>query len=423
MSEDTQESKISRKLNSAKEQLSSAMIHHAHKNRDYSQQETRFNITFSGDYLIEQETAIANVSALMKQGKETTRRLLQKGMILKNFDNKSAAERFLKLTRTAGIDCRIDIEQLGEEIDAGLLEKAAHKLDELSVPQIHVPRPSQMTTRQRISYGLPVLMVIAIALYFLLAPPVIEGNSFASYSQSVEKVLKHADDTKRASLKKAIDLLTGAGFEYHKKNTSGANEEVASGMVYSQIKGMNAKQIMATAEEYLEKKRRWFREAISEAETNIALINREIGEVEKQNSVLQDFTISENRYEWRTGGEPNALLKFTNNSPHVISRVFFEGKLYDGDTLLASNPFSYGVAVGLQPGRYTYVTLFSRDNDNPWAIEAAKDRNIRFEVDIAYAEDTRGEQIGIDIRPLLKKKADEQQRKKRLEEQLRAIHL
>lgn len=423
MSKQDNDSKITETLTSAKDKVSAAMINQAHKSRNYSEQETVFTITFSGEYLLPEDEAIENMATLLKQGKETTRRLLKKDIVLKTFDNKAAAERFLKTTRSAGIACNIVVENLGEEVDATLLEKTAHKLDELKVPEIHIPMPREMNTRQRVIFGGIGALIAAVLLYLLLAPPVIEGNSFATYSASVDRVLKHASEEQRPQLKKAIDLLTGAGFEFHKNNTSGANEEVASGMVYSSIAGMNAGEILEAAEARLEQKRTWFREAIEEAAANIADYEKEIRKTRKQNQVLEQFVVEETQYRWPDGSQPSAMLKLTNKSETVISRVFFEGLLYDGDKLIGSNPFSYAVAVGLQPGRHTYVTIFSRDSENPWALEAARGKPIRLEVEVHYAEDLKGNPIGTDVRPFLKRKADEEARKKRLEKELADIRL
>jgi len=425
MSDQGDDSKITKGLQDAKDKLSEKMVQLAHKESQGTAQETIYNVVFTGKFTKNEKQTIAAMAKFFKQGQEATKRLLQPGRVIKNFPTKAPADKLLRMLANVGLECKVEMEIVGEEEEATLLEKAAFKLDEAKIPQISIPNPKNFSKNQKIGSAAVLVVLIGLITWLVLKPPVVKGDSFASFEASVQKVMDRTPDEEKEALQKAINLLTGAGFEYQKENTFGGNEEVAANMAYGAIKGLTAKGIMTAAEKELERKRQWYRDEITATQQQIKDDKATIAELGPENAELDKLKISEERFYWIKGNAPQIDFKLTNQSQEDIHRVFFQGYLYDENGgLLVTKGFSFTVAVGLKPGKSKYVPLYTKAGDI-WADQRAKKnwRKVKFKATVELAENTDYQSIGVDLRPERAKVAAGHKRIKDLEKQLANINL
>jgi len=278
---------INKGLQSAKDALTEKMMHLAQKDAAQSAQEMVYNIIFTGTFTRDEKLVVAAMAKFFKQGQEATKRLLKPGRVIKSFPDKGPADKLAKMLSGIGLTCKVEMEvSSGDEKREGgsLLEKAAFKLADSTVPEVHVPKLSQIGWKLWLVMGVILSLAIGGGVGLWLKPPVVEGNSFASYKASVQKVIDRAPQEKRAAIQKAVDTLTGAGSAYHDENAFGGTEVVAAGVVYSRVDGMTADEILAAAEKDLEDTRNNFRREIESIQQEIAAEEAKIAELEKTNS-------------------------------------------------------------------------------------------------------------------------------------------
>ncbi len=423
--DDSGASSVTRGLQGAKDALAAKMVQIAHKEAETQQQETVYNVVFTGNFTKNEKQAIEMMAKFFKQGVEATKRLLQPGRVIKSFPNKAPADKLTRMLLNAGLECKVELEVIGEPEESSLLEKAAFKLDDAHIPSVHMPKFKELSKTQIGTGAAALLAIIGLITWLILKPPIVDGDSFETFEASVAKVLDRAPDDQKAALQKSIDLLTGAGFEYQKRNTFGGNEEVAANIAYGRIKGMNAKEIIVAAEIELEKKRKWFLDEIELTKQRIKEAEAEIAELEPENDQLKKLVITEPRYYWIKGDAPQIDFKVTNNTNARISRLFFQGYLYDSNgNLVVSKDFSYSVAIGLRPKQSKYIPLYTKP-DGVWANQTIKKqwRAAKFRATVENAENMKGKPIGIDLRPYRQKITDGQKRIAELEKQLKNIGL
>lgn len=422
------EESINKGLQSAKDKLASKMIEAARKDKSDEEPgaQEAFNVVFTGQFTKDQKMVVAAMAKFFKQGQEATRRLLAPGRVIKNFDNKAGADKLAKMLSGIGLECRVEMEMQGEPEKKSLLEKAAYSLDAADVPKIRIPGIKDITKIQWAVIGVLVVAIGGLTAWLLLKPPVVDGNSFESYQASVEKVIRHAPEDKREVLGRAIDLMTGAGFQFREHNTFGGNEEVAANMAYGSIKGMGWQQIIDAAEAKTERKREFFREEIKRYQQLIADEKKTIADLAPENEDLNALSISESSVVWK-GDAPVMTFKLVNNSNVVISRLYIQGRIYDaGGKLLTEDAFTFGTAFGIRPGDMKYPSLFPKNDSLFVSDEIRKgiaSQSVRFRPSIENAEDMSGKLIGVDLRPHYRKIADSEEQIKRLQKELAEIKL
>jgi len=418
---------INKGLQSAKDALTEKMMHMAHKGAAQSAQEMVYNIIFTGTFTKDEKLVVAAMAKFFKQGQEATKRLLKPGRVIKSFPDKGPADKLAKMLSGIGLTCKVEMEVSGgeEKREGGsLLEKAAFKLADSTVPEVHVPKLSQIGWKPWLVMGVILSLAIGGGVGLWLKPPVVEGNSFASYKASVQKVIDHAPPEKRAAIQKAVDTLTGAGSAYHDENAFGGTEVVAAGVVYSRVDGMTADEILAAAEKDLEDTRNNFRREIESIQQEIAAEEAKIAELEKSNSKLKQLTITEAKFTW-TRETPEMVLRLTNASDETISKILFQGNLYDAQgKLLVSEPLSFGAAMGIPPGGYKFA-VFTPSTNSPWTTEQTKQQwqSLKFNVTVENAININGADVGVDVRPIRKKIVEHQERIKRFEKELAKMKL
>lgn len=426
MSENKLDSAINKGLQNAKDALAEKMMHMAHKESVQIPVQTSYNVIFTGTFTKDEKLVIAAMAKFFKQGQEATKRLLKAGRVVKSFPDKGPADKLAKMLSGIGLSCKVEMETTGgdqEREGETLLEKAAFKLADSKTPEVKIPPLSRLGWKHWLAIGVSSAILVGIGVGLWLKPPVVKGDSFDSYKASVQKVIDHAPVEKQAAIRKAVDTLTGAGFQFHDSNTFGGSEEVAAGVVFSEIDGLNADEILAAAEVDMEKRRQLFRDEIASLKKEIAAEQAVIAELEKSNDKLRQLSISEEKFTW-TRGAPEMSARITNNSDTAITRILFQGYLYNNkNQLLVTQPLSF-TAIGIRAGSYGYA-FFTPAADSPWASEEAQRdwQNVRFSLTIENAIDSKGEDVGIDVRPNRKKIADLEKRVGELDKQLANIKL
>jgi hypothetical protein len=425
MAENKLDQAINKGIRSAKDALAEKMVQMAHKDAEEVKQETVYNVVFTGVFAKDEKMVIAAMAKFFKQGQEATKRLLKAGRVVKSYDNKMAAEKLVKMLNGIGLTCRVDSEVLGEAKDASLLQKAAFKLDETEVPLVRIPKMSEVSWKTWLIIVLLFAGAAGAGVWMYLKPPVVKGDSFATYEASVQKVIDHEPAEKRAALKTAVDFLTGSEFEYRNRNTTGGNEQVAANMAYGRISGMNARDIIAAAEVALEVKRDGFRQEIARLRKEVADEQAKIAELDTKNVELKKLEISNLHFAWTHGDAPEMELTVTNGTAEKIARLYFQGYLYDArGKLLVTAPFSFGTAFGILPREAKSTGLYTKPGD-PWSSDEIKGAlpGVTFKATIENADNMNGKEIGIDLRPNRAKIATTEAQISRLESDLAKIKL
>jgi len=418
---------INKGLQTAKDALAEKMLHMAHKEATQSAPEMVYNIIFTGTFTKDEKLVVAAMAKFFKQGQEATKRLLKPGRVIKTFSDKGPADKLAKMLNGIGLSCKVEMEVSGGD-DKGeggsLLEKAAHKLADSKAPEVKLPVLSQVGWKTWLVVGIIFSSLLGGGVALWLKPPVVKGDSFATYKASIQKVIDHAPPEQKVSIQKAVDTLTGAGSAYHDENAFGGTEVVAAGVVYSRVDGMTAEEILATAEKDLEDTRNSFRREIESIQQEIAAEEAKIAEMKKSNTKLTQLTISEAKFTW-TRETPEMVLRLSNGSDEAVSKILFQGNLYDAKgNLLISEPLSFGAAQGIPPGGYKFA-VFTPTVNSPWTTEEAKRQwqTLKFNVTVENAINIKGEEIGVDIRPARKKIEEHQKRIKRFEKELEKMTL
>lgn len=422
------EKKINQGLQSAKDKLAEKLVHIAHKEAEKVEEEQSFNVVFTGVFTKDEKIVIAAMAKFYKQGQEATRRLLQSGRttVIRTFPEKAPADKLAKMLNGIGLTCKVEMEVVrGEEKENTLLQKVAFKVAETDAPEVSIPKMSELGWKAWVAIGVVVVVLGGGGFWWYSKPPVVKGNSFASYQASVKKVIDKAPDDQKESLKAAIDLLTGAGFAYHEKNTFGGSEQVAANMAYGGIAGMNAKQIVAAAEVMLENKRNMFRKEITDTQAVIENEKTNMANLEPSNAELKKLVVSEARYTWSQGESPRIVFKLANNTSVTVGRIFFQGYLYDSkNNLLVTKDFMFTTGFGIKPASSRYVEI-GTESGGPWSVDGGRENWSAWtlKVTVEQAEDMAGQSMGVDFRPARKRIEDAERHIREMEKQLVAIKL
>jgi hypothetical protein len=425
MSENERDGTLNKGLQFAKDAVVEKIVEIAHRGSANTKSETLYNVVFTGSFTKEEKAVIAAMAKFFKQGQESTRRLLQAGRVIKSYDNKMSADKLVKMLGSVGLACKVETEVIGGTEDASLLAKAAFKLDETRLPHLGIPARASFTRRHGMALASMVAGVTAAVLWILFMPPVVKGNSFATYEASVQKVIDRAPVDQKQKLRSAVDYLTGSEFEFHKRNTGGGNEEVAANLAYGSIGGMNADHIIAAAEAALEIKRKGYRDEIGSIRKAITDERAAMAQVAASNTELNKLELSNPRFSWSRGDAPQMDMKLVNNSSETLSRVYVQEYLYAADgKLMATAPASYGTAFGIPPSGTQYLTLFARAGDT-WTTQEIRDnwQNMLFKATVENAENVNGKLIGVDLRPMRKKIEEDEAQARKLEKELAEIKL
>ena len=418
--------KINAGIQNAKDKLAEKMIHLANKESAKVEQETVYNVVFTGVFTKDEKVVVAAMAKFFKQGQEATKRLLKAGRVIKTFPEKAPADKLAKMLNNVGLSCKVDMEVIGDTKDETLLHKVALSVAETDAPRIHIPKPTEISWKGWVGIVIVVGVLGAGGAYWYLKPPVVSGDSFASYQASVNKVITKAPEEDKASLKAAIDLLTGAGFAFHDKNTFGGSEAIAAKMAYGGIDGMNAKQIVAAAEKVLENKRATFRKEIADTQALIDSEKAAIAKLESGNGSLRKISAIESKYSWtQRDASPHMIFKIVNNSSTTLSRIYFQSYLYDQKgNLLATKDFMFGSGFGIRIGDNGYVEI-PTEVGGPLSVPSGKENwsSMSLKVTVEQAVDMSGQEIGVDTRPNYKRIADAEKHMKEMEKQLAAIKL
>jgi hypothetical protein len=425
MSEKERENTLNESLQSAKDAVVEKIVEIAHRGSTGAKSETVYNVVFTGTFTKEEKIVVAAMAKFFKQGQEATKRLLQIGRVIKSYDNKGSADKLVKMLGSVGLACKVETEVIGEAEDASLLAKAAFRLDETRLPHLGIPARASFTRKHWLALASVAAGVAAAVLWIVFMPPVVKGNSFATYEASVQKVIDRAPVDQKQKLRSAVDYLTGSEFEFHKRNTGGGNEEVAANMAYGSISGMNADHIIAAAEAALEIKRKGYRDEIGSVRKAITDEQAALAQVAASNTELNKLELSSPRFSWSRGDAPQMDMKLVNNSSETLSRVYVQEYLYSADgKLVVTAPASYGTAFGIPPAGIQYLSLFARAGD-AWTTQEIRDnwQNMLFKATVENAENVNGKLIGIDLRPMRKKIEEDETQARRLEKELAEIKL
>jgi len=376
---------------------------------------TVYNVVFTGKFTVDEKTAVAALAVFFRQGRESARRLLQAGKVLKSYDDREMADKLVGMLALEGVICRVDVE--GSDAD-NITKKQAQS------PGLG----TAFTGRQRrifLACSSVVGGIVMAVLWIWFMPPVVKGTSFDSYEASVQKVINHAPIEKRRALHAAVDYLTGSGFEFHERNTSGGNEQAAANLAYGAIRGMNADAIIQAAEAGLEVKRKGYRDEIETLQKTLADEEAEIAGISESNkAVLSKIELGNIHFSWDRSDTPQMDMKLVNNSGETITRVYLQAYLYAIDgRLVVSAPASY-TAAGIPPLGTHYLTLYAKEGD-PWMTPQIKANwhNLLFQATIENAENIDGKLLGTDLRPYRKTMADNRARLVKLQRELGDIRL
>lgn len=361
-----------------------------------------YNVVFTGKLTLAEPQAIANMASFFKSGADTTRRMLQAGRVLKTYPSKAQADKLASLLTRAGAECRVEMEAPEEEDAPTAVQRAAFALQSVRIPVIKLPDYRQIGRAQWAAMAAACALVLALALWLVLRAPTVHGNSAADYEASIERLIVRAQPDQAHAIERAIELLTESARRAQSQGGT-TDPDTAARLVYAVVDGKTAAEIIAMAEARLEKQRVAYRQGIAEAEQKIAAINQQLQDIAPGNLVvLGKIEVVSAAFGWPPGASsPTLAFSLRNNSSENLVRIYLQGYLYDEKgALLASNPVTYSVAGGIDPGNSATVALPTQ-TDSPWAIPAARQKTgLVFKLRVANAENRNGQALGVDYRPL-----------------------
>ena len=105
-------------------------------------------------------------------------------------------------------------------------------------------------------------------------------------------------------------------------------------------------------------------------------------------------------------------------------RVYLQGYLYDENgVLLVSNPVTYSIASGIEPGASITANLPTQI-DSPWAAPITREKTgLVFKLRVANAENRQSKTLGVDYRPLENDKQRQTDWRNKVQKQLDAVKL
>lgn len=384
-----------------------------------------YNVVFTGRYTLPEAEAITNMAAFFKLGQVNTQRLLQAGRTLKSYPDKAPADKLARLLTRAGAECRVEMEIPAADDEPGAAQKVAFALENVTIPEIHLPDVRQFGRRQWGFIGTLVLLLAAIGTWQWLRPPVIGGDTLADYEASVERMVARADPADGPRILHAVEMLTASARAAQEQSAT-TDPATAARLIYAPVEGKTAEELLAQAEARLERQREAYRRGLAEADQKIAAINDQLAAIAPDNAVvLARISIEEAAFGWPTGASgPTIVFTVRNNSHLPLSRILMQGYLYDSSgKLLASHPLTYAVSGGIAPGLARSVAL-PMPHDSPWAVQKARKlKDVVLKLRVANAENREGESLGIDYRPLEAERQRHLDWKAKTQAELEAIRL
>lgn len=417
--------KLAAAMERARDALSDRLLELGQRKKAGTPVDVTYNVVFTGKLTLAEPQAIANMASFFKSGADTARRMLQAGRVLKTYPNKAQADKLAKLLTRAGAECRVEMEAPEEEDAPTVIQQAAFALRDVHIPVVHLPDYHQMGRRQWAAIAAASALVLALALWLVLRAPTIHGSSAAEYEASIERLIVRASPEQTHAIEHAIELLTESA--RRAQSQSGTTDpDTAARLVYAAVDGKTAAEVIAMAEARLEKQRAAYRQGIADAEQKIAAINQQLQDIAPGNRVvLGKIEVVSAAFGWPAeASSPTLAFSLRNNSSENLVRIYLQGYLYDDKgVLLASNPVTYSIAGGIDPGNSATVALPTQ-TDSPWAIPAARQKTgLVFKLRVANAENRNGQALGVDYRPLETDRQRYLDWKNKVQAQLDAVQL
>lgn len=415
--------KLAAGLERARDGLSDRMLELGQK-KVSAEADAAYNVVFTGKLTLAEAQAIANMANFFKTGTDSVRRLLQAGRVLKSYPNKAQADKLASLLTRAGAECRVEME-IPEEDAPTAVQKAAFALQGVKIPVVKLPDYRQVSRKQWAMAGAVCVLGIALTLWLVLRAPTIHGSSAAEYQANIDRMIAHADPQQAHAIQQAILLLTDISRKAQSESHS-TNPDMAAQLIYAPVEGKAAIEIVALAEARLEKQRVAFRAGIAEVDAKIADINQRLSEMAPGNkAVLGKIDVVSAAFGWHAGAPaPTLAFSIRNNSSENLMRVNLQGYLYDeSGVLLASNPVTYSIASGIDPGASVTAALPTQ-MDSPWVMPSLREKTgLVFKLRVASAESRQGKKLGIDYRPLENDRQRYTDWKNKVQAQLDAVKL
>ena len=415
--------KLAAGLERARDALSDRMLELGQKKAGTAA-DTAYNVVFTGKLTLAEAQAVANMANFFKTGADSAKRLLQAGRVLKSYPSKAQADKLANLLTRAGAECRVEME-MPEEDEPTVIQKAAFMLQGIQIPLITLPDYRQIGRKQWALAGTVCVLGIALALWLMLRAPTIHGDTAAEYQANIDRMIAVADPQQADAIRQAILLLTDSSRKAQSEGNS-TNPDIAAQLIYAPVEGKTAAEMVALAEARLEKQREAFRVGIAEAEQKITNLNQQLADIAPGNKVvLGKIDVVSAAFGWPAGApSPTLAFSIRNNSSENLMRVNLQGYLYDENgVLLVSNPVTYSIASGIEPGASVTATLPTQ-LDSPWVMPSLREKTgLVFKLRVANAESRQGKMLGVDYRPLENEKQRHTDWKNKVQKQLDAVKL
>ncbi len=415
--------KLAAGLERARDSLSDRMLELGQKKASDSAEAT-YNVVFTGKLTLAEAQAVANMANFFKMGADSAKRLLQAGRVLKSYPNKAQADKLAALLKRAGAECRVEME-MPEEDAPTTIQKVAFALQGIKIPIVKLPDYRQINRKQWAIAGAVCALGIALTLWLVLRAPTIHGDSAAEYQANIERMIADNDPQQAHTIQQAILLLTDSSRKAQSESNT-SNPDMAAKLIYAPIEGKTAAEMVALAEARLEKQRVAFRSGIAEADQKITDLNQKLADIAPGNKVvLGKIDVVSAAFGWPAGApSPTLAFSIRNNSSENLMRVYLQGYLYDENgVLLISNPVTYSIASGIDPGVSITATLPTQ-MDSPWVMPSLREKTgLVFKLRVANAENRQGKMLGVDYRPLENDKQRHTDWKNKVQKQLDAVKL
>lgn len=208
----------------------------------------------------------------------------------------------------------------------------------------------------------------------------VDSSTDEKFKSSIEIVKNSLPDAKRQEFEEAVKVL--AFSEVGNLFEAAANPEGVQRKIKDKLHGKTAEEIISEGNLIIAERKKKEREQaaieIEETKAKIAELESKKSEAEKAKENLQLFKIVRSRlYFQKSLYREEAVIELTvkNETPHAISRAYFNGVLASPGRSVpwVQDSFNYKISGGLEPGEEVTWKL-SPNMFGEWS-KAPKDRN------------------------------------------------
>lgn len=212
----------------------------------------------------------------------------------------------------------------------------------------------------------------------------LDGSSEEAFKESLEKISKGLEESKREQFKTAISEVLFSGIDLKTIMSGEVTPEGRAEAVRKELAGKNADEVIAEANRLREARAAREKEQalneIQEIEAKIAAGEAAKVELEKFVVTKSRFRMEEAEYSYRK--KPVIDLAVQNGTGHPVSRAYFRGTIASPGRSVPwlVEEFNYSISGGLEPGESSDWSLAPNSFSEWGKVDAPSDALFTVEV-------------------------------------------